>query len=82
MDDHYSRVVIDAAHEPWTVEAAGTTMPGSRLLRYRHEMGYELAAVAPRPLDELDDEALVRLLEEARRRTPRAEPASAMADAA
>lgn len=78
MNDHSSRVVIDAAREPWTVEAAGTTAPGSRVLRYRHEMGYELAAVARRPLDELKDEDLVRLLEEVRRCAPRSE----MADAA
>lgn len=78
MHDHHSRVVIDEAREPWTVEAAGTATPGSRVLRYRHEMGYELAAVAPRPLAELDDEDLVRLLEEVRRHAPRTE----MADAA
>lgn len=82
MDNHYTRVVIDAAHEPWTVEAAGTSTPGSRVLRYRHDMGYELAAVAPRPFDELGDAELVQLLEEVRRRAPRAETSDNMAPAA
>lgn len=64
------RVVIDRAGDPWTVEPSNASAAGSRVLRYRHEMGYERAAVAPRPIDELDDAELVRLLEEVRRVAP------------
>lgn len=71
MADDDVRVVIDSAHEPWTVEPAFPGRPGPMVLRYRHEMGYELAAVAPRPIHELTDPELTRLLEEARRRPPK-----------
>lgn len=64
------RVVIDRAGDPWTVEPTNASAAGRRVLRYRHEMGYEWAAIASRPIDELDDDALVRLLEEVRRVPP------------
>ena len=71
MAENDVRVVIDSAREPWTVEPAFPARRGPMVLRYRHEMGYELAAVAPRPMHELSDRELAGLLEDARRRPPK-----------
>ncbi len=67
---HTERRVLDRAREPWTVEQAAI-LAGAPLLRFRHEMGYELRAVARSPLAELTNAELVRILEEARHRPPR-----------
>ncbi len=68
-----ARTVMDRAREPWTVEQVSTAAPGRDILRYRHELGYELAVAAPRPLEQLDEEELTRLLEEVRHYSPRRE---------
>lgn len=65
------RNVLDRTREPWTVEEASRAGDGTTVLRYRHELGYELAAVARKPLVELEDRELERLLEEVRHRRPR-----------
>ena len=71
MTDDFTRRVVDRARELWTVEAASHHPTAGVVLRYRHEMGYELTAVAPRSLENLSDGELVKLLEEVRRRPPR-----------
>lgn len=72
---HTSRVVTDRTREPWTVEEC-SAQGNSRVLRFRHEMGYELAVVADRPLADMRDRTLERMLEELRHRAPRS-PADA-----
>jgi hypothetical protein len=71
------RRVFDRTREPWLVEEAAAVPGGGAVLRFRHELGYELVAVAPRGLDELGDEELTGLLEKARRRPPRGRPSGA-----
>ena len=64
-----TRVVLDRTREPWTVEEM-STRDGKTVLRYRHEMGYELAAVVDRPLERMSSRTLKRLLEDVRHRKP------------
>lgn len=66
----HDRRVMDRTREPWTVEETAA-LAGSRVLRFRHELGYEVVAVTRQPLPELPDAELVRILEEARHRPPR-----------
>lgn len=65
-----TRTVLDRTREPWTVEEGSVRNDGTVILRYRHELGYELAATAPSRLATLDDRRLQRILEQARRRPP------------
>ena len=71
------RTVVDLAREPWDVEERCALPEGGVVLRYRHELGYELLAVAPAGLDHLEEAELVRILETARHRTPPSERSSA-----
>lgn len=77
MTEHDTRTVMDRAREPWTVEVAFSIPVGGTILRYRHDMGYELTAMAPSALHELTDRQLVMILEDARRRAPRSAVANA-----
>ncbi|MEJ2501900.1 MAG: hypothetical protein P8177_01070 [Gemmatimonadota bacterium] len=65
------RTVLDRAREPWVVEDVGTRYQGQVPVRFRHELGYELVALAPASSQRLSNRALRRLLEEAKLRAPR-----------
>ncbi|MFP4623775.1 MAG: hypothetical protein ACLFRX_06305 [Gemmatimonadota bacterium] len=65
-----TRTVIDRTRDAWTVEEQTLLPDGTPVLRYRHELGYEIAATAPKRLEALTRRELARILEEARRRTP------------
>jgi hypothetical protein len=64
------RTVVDRAREPWVVEQVGPAREDRVLVRFRHELGYELVALAPGPVVVLTDGRLVQLLEEAKGRVP------------
>lgn len=66
------RVIRDRARDLWWVEETGCTGGAEEtILRYRHEMGFEVLVAADAPLDEMNEAALVDALERTRRRLPR-----------
>jgi predicted ATPase len=61
---------MDQTREPWVIEEIGRRDGDRVLVRFRHELGYELVALARSPVGALSDRQLGRLLEEAKRRMP------------
>ena len=70
------RTIMDRAGDLWMVEAGAPRPDGTRRVRCRHELGYELTLTLDAVRDP-EDAALLDALEQARRREPRQELAEA-----
>jgi hypothetical protein len=72
-----SRVILDRAREPWVVEESAARSGDRVVVRFRHELGYEVLAAVGGGLDSVCDGELVDALEAARNRRPGGVPDAA-----